>query len=298
MDDLLEADLVELEHVVAEAAMKRPQARRFLKAVALRRDVASSTPASVSTATPPAVASSDRDGDAPLEAGAVSRQLVELQQQQHAALAEENQAVMVERQDMDARLRAAEDEAASVQLALRLQREENELARPKPSLGVGTAAEATGPERERGLSEMEPEPEPAVEVEMEPEPESQAELQPKPGVDVDVEPQLWPVERPSAQGTVPKLTNESIREAVQAFCEEGGGKGRADFLHSPKAAAKYGPVQHWDVSAVTNIAGLFKDMKRFNQPIGEWKVDQVTDMSNMFEGAAAFNQPIGEWKVD
>eukprot|EP01048_Picozoa_sp_COSAG05_P030174 COSAG05_NODE_10338_length_570_cov_185.791932_2_plen_60_part_01 len=48
----------------------------------------------------------------------------------------------------------------------------------------------------------------------------------------------------------PPLTNETIKEAVEAFCEEGGGKASADFLHSPQAEAKYGPVSAWDVSAV------------------------------------------------
>eukprot|EP01043_Picozoa_sp_COSAG02_P057691 COSAG02_NODE_7048_length_3211_cov_6.545951_1_plen_921_part_01 len=97
---------------------------------------------------------------------------------------------------------------------------------------------------------------------------------------------------------VVKLTNETIREAVRAFCDEGGGKTRATFADSPDAAAKYGPVSSWDVSGVTDMAGLFEGMTAFNQPLGEWRVDQVTDMSSMFWGAAAFNQPLGEWRVD
>ena len=98
--------------------------------------------------------------------------------------------------------------------------------------------------------------------------------------------------------TVPKLTNETIREAVRAFCDEGGGKKRADFLHSPNAAAKYGPVSAWDVSGVTDMSHLFDGMEAFNQPIGKWKVKQVKTMHRMFCHAEAFNQPIGEWEVD
>ena len=74
---------------------------------------------------------------------------------------------------------------------------------------------------------------------------------------------------------------------MKAFCEEGGGKKTADFLHSPQAEAKYGPVSAWDVSAVTYMDDLFSGCAAFNQPIGEWKVDQVTNMRWMFEGTAA-----------
>ena len=88
----------------------------------------------------------------------------------------------------------------------------------------------------------------------------------------------------------PRLTNETIREAVKAFCEEGGGKEKADFLHSPQAEAKYGPVSAWDVSAVTNMYELFRYCEAFNQPLGAWKVDRVTDMGFMFRGAAALTR--------
>ena len=85
---------------------------------------------------------------------------------------------------------------------------------------------------------------------------------------------------------------------MEAFCEEGGGRETADFLHSPQAEAKYGPVSAWDVSAVTNMQELFEGCEAFDQPLGAWKVDQVTDMNGMFVGAAAFDQPLGAWKVD
>ena len=74
---------------------------------------------------------------------------------------------------------------------------------------------------------------------------------------------------------------------MKAFCEEGCGYETADFLHSPHAEAKYGPVSAWEVSAVTDMEGLFLECAAFNQPIGAWKVDQVTNMFGMFWGAAA-----------
>ena len=85
---------------------------------------------------------------------------------------------------------------------------------------------------------------------------------------------------------------------MKAFCEEGGGRETADFLHSPQAEAKYGPVSAWDVSAVTDMEDLFRGCAAFDQPLGAWRVDQVTNMAYMFCGAAAFDQPIGAWKVD
>jgi hypothetical protein len=95
----------------------------------------------------------------------------------------------------------------------------------------------------------------------------------------------------------PKMTNERIRQAVAAFAEEGGGKGRADFLHSPNAEAEYGPVAGWDVSEVTDFSGLFDGYEKFNVDISGWDVSGAEGMRCMFAGAAAFNQPIGGWSV-
>ena len=54
---------------------------------------------------------------------------------------------------------------------------------------------------------------------------------------------------------------------------------------------------NWDVSNVTNMYGMFKEAKSFNQDIGNWDVSNVTDMSYMFLDAASFNQDIGNWDV-
>tara|TARA_R110000824_G_scaffold90027_1_gene220316 strand:- start:235 stop:1566 length:1332 start_codon:yes stop_codon:yes gene_type:complete len=94
------------------------------------------------------------------------------------------------------------------------------------------------------------------------------------------------------------MTNKSIRAAVRAFCEEGGGRAEADFMHSPKAMALYGPLANWDVSQVTDMRSLFEDAAAFNQPLNNWDVSQVTNMRWMFFGAEAFDQPLANWKVD
>ena len=59
------------------------------------------------------------------------------------------------------------------------------------------------------------------------------------------------------------MTDATIQEAVLAFCEEGGGREKATFLHSPNAEARYGPVAAWDVSGVQNMSYLFSCCESF-----------------------------------
>ena len=56
-------------------------------------------------------------------------------------------------------------------------------------------------------------------------------------------------------------------------------------------------IESWDVSNVTNMAGMFVNATLFNQPIGPWNVSNVTNMFRMFGGATTFNQPISSWNV-
>ena len=59
------------------------------------------------------------------------------------------------------------------------------------------------------------------------------------------------------------------------------------------AVATYGPLATWDVSAVTDMSYLFKDLKDFNADMSNWDTSGVTRMYQMFRGASAFNQPLG-----
>ena len=61
--------------------------------------------------------------------------------------------------------------------------------------------------------------------------------------------------------------------------------------------AKYGEIEQWDVSRVTNFSSLFEDLASFNEDIGHWDTSAVTTMSRAFSGAAAFNQPIACWNM-
>ena len=55
------------------------------------------------------------------------------------------------------------------------------------------------------------------------------------------------------------------------------------------------PIENWDVSSVTNMAGMFNGTP-FNQPIGDWNVSSVTNMNYIFSGSP-FNQDLGKWSI-
>ena len=63
-----------------------------------------------------------------------------------------------------------------------------------------------------------------------------------------------------------------------------------------------GDISNWDVSNVTTMEGMFK-FSDFNQDIGGWDVSSVTNMSSMFRGSFEtdfinpFNQDISNWDV-
>lgn len=54
-------------------------------------------------------------------------------------------------------------------------------------------------------------------------------------------------------------------------------------------------INSWNVSAATELAGMFATCHRFNQPLGSWNTANVTTMADMFSGADAFDQDIGAW---
>ena len=72
------------------------------------------------------------------------------------------------------------------------------------------------------------------------------------------------------------------------------------------ASAFNDPINHWDVSHVTDMSRLFYAFDNpssqfvplaFNQPLDQWNVSNVTDMGSMFGGATNFNQPLNTWDV-
>ena len=51
--------------------------------------------------------------------------------------------------------------------------------------------------------------------------------------------------------------------------------------------ATYGPVADWDVSGVSDMSYLFKDLQNFDVDVSSWDTSSVTDMSRMFEVRSA-----------
>eukprot|EP00964_Phaeocystis_antarctica_P158456 scaffold129092_cov39-Phaeocystis_antarctica.AAC.1 len=47
--------------------------------------------------------------------------------------------------------------------------------------------------------------------------------------------------------------------------------------------AKCGPIADWDVSAITDMSGLFKDLQNFDADISNWNTSGVTTMYQMFQ---------------
>jgi surface protein len=57
------------------------------------------------------------------------------------------------------------------------------------------------------------------------------------------------------------------------------------------------PLDHLDVSNITDMNSLFCGAKNFNHPLDSWNVSKVTNMSHMFHMADVFNQPLYDWDV-
>jgi hypothetical protein len=79
--------------------------------------------------------------------------------------------------------------------------------------------------------------------------------------------------------------NDTLREAVQLWRNN-----RAVALQ------RYGDINDWDVSQVTDMSRLF-EYSTFNDRIDRWDVRNVTSMKDMFYKATCFNQPLGAWDV-
>ena len=62
---------------------------------------------------------------------------------------------------------------------------------------------------------------------------------------------------------------------------------------------KYGEINNWDVSNVTDMSIMFSSEEAtfFNQPLNDWNVSKVTNMEEMFYRAESFNQPLNNWNV-
>ena len=78
---------------------------------------------------------------------------------------------------------------------------------------------------------------------------------------------------PSPLASPPRTftSTASLETAVQAFNKD-----------AASAIAEHGPIADWDVSAISNMNGLFSNLQHFNADISSWNTSGVTDMSDMF----------------
>ena len=80
-------------------------------------------------------------------------------------------------------------------------------------------------------------------------------------------------------------TDDDIHEVVNEWCDD-----------AEVAAIKYGHINKWNTSLVTNMKELFKDNEDFNDDISKWNVSSVTNMDSMFS-FTTFDGDISGWDV-
>ena len=83
-----------------------------------------------------------------------------------------------------------------------------------------------------------------------------------------------------------EITDDNIHKAVEEWCRD-----------KKSAMYKYGPIEEWDTSNVTDMKDLFTSMSDFNDDISNWDVSKVTNMRGMFNDASSFDQKIGKWDM-
>ena len=72
-------------------------------------------------------------------------------------------------------------------------------------------------------------------------------------------------------GTCRITDKAELERAVQAY-----------DANSTLAIATYGSIADWDVSGITDMSYLFKDLKNFDADISNWDTSGVTNMNLMF----------------
>ena len=86
-----------------------------------------------------------------------------------------------------------------------------------------------------------------------------------------------------------KHNNTTIKQAVEDWCEGG------ESMEAVKR--RFGPIEEWDVSEVTDMRELFKGQKEFNENLSRWDVSKVTTMEGTFLRATSFNGDLSGWDV-
>ena len=98
----------------------------------------------------------------------------------------------------------------------------------------------------------------------------------------------------------------TLRWAVKAYLTTNP---HGKYFEKGNIYSKYGTIENWDVSNITDMSYLFSQWKneqanlplrkmlvsKFNADISRWDVSNVETMRSMFNGAETFNQDVGSW---
>ena len=84
-------------------------------------------------------------------------------------------------------------------------------------------------------------------------------------------------------------TSATIKQAAKDWCAGGEVK--------EAVKRRFGPIEEWEVSEVTDMDGLFRDQAEFNENISKWKVGKVTTMYCTFHNATLLNCDFSGWDV-
>jgi len=97
----------------------------------------------------------------------------------------------------------------------------------------------------------------------------------------------------NCRGKADVMENSNINEAVGLY-----------YYNRREALRQRDHIQCWDVSRVTNMKGLFMNMRAHNYNLSRWNVSGVTNMNHMFAsshwpfvGMHSFNADISGWDV-
>ena len=80
-----------------------------------------------------------------------------------------------------------------------------------------------------------------------------------------------------------------IRQAVDDFLS-------SDTTKRNNVIRLYGLIQDWDVTQITDMAGLFYNKTEFNSDLSRWITSNVTNMARMFAGASKYNKDLSATK--
>lgn len=92
------------------------------------------------------------------------------------------------------------------------------------------------------------------------------------------------------------LTKKSLQVAVYEFNIQTLDLDDCDFPNT-KQYKKYGPIELWDTSLITDMAYLFSGYKFKYINITDWDISNVKNIEGMFTNSYLRNKPFNKWKI-